>query len=211
MNHAQAERAALCDLLDEVGPDAPTLCAGWRTADLAAHLVLREGRMLAAAGIGLRPLAGWTAAVQERIKREHTWPELVARLRHGPPKRSPYGLIPGLDALVNTVEFFVHHEDVRRARPGWEPRGPLGGLAEVLWRRLPTLARLTLRRAPVGVIFRRPDGARIGIKKAEPAVIVTGEPGELTLVAFGRQEHARVEYAGEADAVARLRALRVGI
>jgi uncharacterized protein (TIGR03083 family) len=41
---ARAERAALCDLFDEVGPDAPTLCAGWTTRDLAAHLVIRERR-----------------------------------------------------------------------------------------------------------------------------------------------------------------------
>ena len=42
--HARAERASLCDLLAEVGPDAPTLCEGWTTALLAAHLVVRERR-----------------------------------------------------------------------------------------------------------------------------------------------------------------------
>ncbi|MGD0448569.1 MAG: maleylpyruvate isomerase family mycothiol-dependent enzyme [Candidatus Dormibacteria bacterium] len=36
------ERRELCDLLIQVGPDAPTLCEGWTTSDLAAHLVLRE-------------------------------------------------------------------------------------------------------------------------------------------------------------------------
>src|SRR5690606_24047731 len=39
--HARAERHALADLLMAVGPDAPTLCAGWTTAHLAAHLVVR--------------------------------------------------------------------------------------------------------------------------------------------------------------------------
>ena len=44
MSFARDERIALCDLLDETGPEAPTLCEGWRTLDLAAHLVLREHR-----------------------------------------------------------------------------------------------------------------------------------------------------------------------
>ena len=48
---AQLERGRLCDLLLEVGPDAPTLCEGWTAADLAAHLVIRERKPLAAPGI----------------------------------------------------------------------------------------------------------------------------------------------------------------
>src|SRR5262249_6128699 len=36
------ERQRLCDLLDELGPRAPTLLGPWTTQDLAAHLVLRE-------------------------------------------------------------------------------------------------------------------------------------------------------------------------
>ena len=34
---AQRERTALADLLEELGPDAPTLCAGWSAIDLATH------------------------------------------------------------------------------------------------------------------------------------------------------------------------------
>ena len=41
---AQQERQTLCDLMIDAVPDAPTLCEGWRTADLAAHLVVRERR-----------------------------------------------------------------------------------------------------------------------------------------------------------------------
>ena len=43
---------------DETGPDGPTLCEGWQTRDLAAHLVLRERRPDAAAGVMGGPLAG---------------------------------------------------------------------------------------------------------------------------------------------------------
>ena len=41
---AQQERNTLCDLFVELGSEAPTLCEGWSTADLAAHLVVRERR-----------------------------------------------------------------------------------------------------------------------------------------------------------------------
>nr|BFE88977.1 hypothetical protein GCM10020093_115780 [Planobispora longispora] len=55
MTYARAERAALSDLFARLGPDAPTLCEGWTTFDLAAHLVLRERRLDAAPGIALSP------------------------------------------------------------------------------------------------------------------------------------------------------------
>ena len=57
MSYSREERLALCALLDETGPDAPTLCEGWTTGDLAAHLVLRERRPDAAAGVW--PAARW--------------------------------------------------------------------------------------------------------------------------------------------------------
>ena len=57
MSVASDERAALCDLLDELGPDQPTLCEGWQTRDLAAHLVVREHRLDAAPGILLPAIA----------------------------------------------------------------------------------------------------------------------------------------------------------
>src|SRR5258708_15268012 len=36
------ERRELCDIIEELGPSAPTLLGGWTAHDLAAHLVLRE-------------------------------------------------------------------------------------------------------------------------------------------------------------------------
>ncbi|GAA4189761.1 TIGR03085 family metal-binding protein [Microbispora amethystogenes] len=211
MTHARTERAALCDLLDDLGPGAPTLCEGWATQDLAAHLVLRERRLDAAPGIALPLLAGHTAAVQERLTLRHSYPELVGLVRNGPPRWTPYGLVPALDAVVNTVELFVHHEDVRRAQPGWEPRELPEDLQETFWRRLRGGARFFMRGAPVGVVLRRPDGARTAGRMAEPAVVVTGEPAELLLFAFGRQEHARVTFQGDDQAVARLRQARFGL
>ncbi|MFM7872077.1 MAG: maleylpyruvate isomerase N-terminal domain-containing protein, partial [Actinomycetota bacterium] len=50
-NPARTERDLICDLFTNFGPDAPTLCAGWTTRDLAAHIAVRERRPDAAAGI----------------------------------------------------------------------------------------------------------------------------------------------------------------
>jgi uncharacterized protein (TIGR03085 family) len=219
VTYARDERVGLCDLLDELGPDEPTLCAGWRTADLAAHLVLRERRPDAALGVLGGPLGWHTRRVQARLIHEVPYARIVELIRTGPPRLSVFGL-PGADARANPVEFFVHHEDIRRAQPGWKPRVLDDGLADLLWRQL-RLARLMLRRAPVGVEFARDDEAgdddiapaqgrggaaplRITAKARAPMVTVIGPPAELTMWAFGRAGAARVRLAGSDPDVAAL-------
>jgi uncharacterized protein (TIGR03085 family) len=208
MTHAREERVALCAVLDQAGPSEPTLCEGWRTLDLAAHLVLREHRPDAGIGVLGGPLARHTRHVQSALARRTPYPRLVEIVRNGPPRLSIFG-IPGADARVNLVEFFVHHEDVRRAQPGWEPRDLDPGLSEVLWNRL-KMARFVLRKAPVGVELARDDrprpGAtgprrvRITAKARTPVVTITGTPAELTMWALGRTAAAKVRLDGsEAD------------
>ncbi|GLY82646.1 TIGR03085 family metal-binding protein [Actinoallomurus iriomotensis] len=198
-NWARAERDALCDLLAETGPDAPTLCEGWTTGDLAAHLVLRERRPDAAPGIMVPLLAGRTERVQRRILAETPFPRLVGLLRQGPPAWSPMGL-PGVDGVANTVEFFVHHEDVRRARPEWEPRQLSAAFEDLLWRRL-SAGRFLLRRVPVQVTLAEPEGRTQRLTKNGKQARVHGLPSELTLWTAGRGRAARVEVTGEAEAV----------
>jgi uncharacterized protein (TIGR03085 family) len=208
VTHARDERLALCALLDKAGPSEPTLCAGWRTVDLAAHLVLREHRPDAGMGVLGGPLAWHTRRVQSALAGQTPYPRLVETLRNGPPRLSFFG-IPGADDRVNLVEFFVHHEDVRRAQPGWEPRDLDPGLSEVLWNRL-KMAKFALRKAPVGVEFARDDQPRPGAtdprrvrltaKARTPVVTITGAPAELTMWALGRTAAARVRLDGsEAD------------
>ena len=214
MSYSREERLALCALFDETGPDAPTLCEGWTTGDLAAHLVLRERRPDAAAGVAGGPLAGYTARVQQRLRQRIPFPELVRIIRSGPPHLSVMAL-PGMDERVNAVEFFVHHEDVRRAAEGWEPRALGSGESDMLWGRL-RMARFMLRKAPVGVELARddvgpatdnPDGVpyRITARNATPAVTVVGSPAELTLWVMGRRAAARVRMDGIQAAVTKLR------
>lgn len=200
---ARGERRRLAALLEEAGPQAPTLCEGWTAADLAAHLVLRERRPDAAAGILFRPLADRTAAVQARYA-ARPWPELLELIRTGPGRLSPFAL-PGADEAANTVEFFVHAEDVRRAGPEWTPEPVDPDLAEALWKRLPMTARMEAgRRSPVGLVLRRPDGQTVVARKGAPVVTVVGEPAELLLFAFGRGAATRVVAEGDPDVVALL-------
>ncbi|WP_283133546.1 TIGR03085 family metal-binding protein [Rhizohabitans arisaemae] len=210
VSNVRAERAAICATLDRAGPDAPTLCGDWTTADLTAHLVLRERRPDAAGGIILKPLARYTESVQTGLKNGRPYPELVDLVRQGPPAWSPYA-IPPVDAAVNAVELFVHHEDVRRAQPAWEPRDLPAAVQDDLWARLRRMARLCFRKAPVGVVLRRPEGDLVGARKAEPHVVVTGDPAELLLYAFGRQAHARVALHGDETSIALLNAASLGM
>ncbi|RAY16489.1 TIGR03085 family protein [Actinomadura craniellae] len=202
-NPARAERRLLCDALVESGPEAPTLCAGWTTADLAAHLVVREGRPDTWPGMALRPLGFHTERVRRRTKRVTPFPQLVERIREGPPKWSLYAL-PGADKSANTVEYFVHHEDIRRAVPDWTPRELPPGLEEVLWRRL-KIARFVLRKVSVEVTLVRPDGKTLRVGKGARAARVHGPIGELVLWALGRCDVAQVRFTGDAEAVEVLR------
>ncbi|MGH3826526.1 MAG: TIGR03085 family metal-binding protein, partial [Pseudonocardiaceae bacterium] len=183
---AASERQELCDLMDQLGPDAPTLCGGWTTRDLAAHLVVREGRPVAAVGILLPPLAGLAARAQRGVA-EWPWPELVDLVRTGPPRWSLMRLGP-IGEKINGVEFFVHHEDVRRVGRGWEPRAADPARAEALWAVLSRLAWGCYRRSPVGVVLRRPDGTERVARRGRRSVTVIGPPEELTLHAYGRAE-----------------------
>lgn len=205
MSVSTDERATICDLFTTLGPDAPTLCAGWRTRDIAAHLVLRERRPDAMPGIMFSAFAGYTKRVQDGFARR-SWAELVDLVRTGPPALSPTR-IPLLDRLVNSVELYVHHEDVRRAQPDWEPRPADRERDAVLWAGLSRSGKLTLRRSPVGLVLRRPDGAEVVARRGPNTVVLTGEPGELLLWAFGRDE-VRVEFEGEQAALGVVRGLR---
>jgi len=213
MGWATEERALLCALLAETGPGAPTLCEGWRTLDLAAHLVLRERHPAAAAGVLGGPLKTHTALTQRKLAAT-PYQELLAKLAAGPPRLSLFG-VPGMDERLNLSEFFVHHEDVRRAAGGWEPRPLTAARADILWRRLRG-ARMLFRKVPVGVELVRGDSppdstadgvagrVRLTVRARVPMVTVTGDPGELTLWVMGRVTAARVTLDGAPGDVAML-------
>jgi uncharacterized protein (TIGR03085 family) len=208
-NHARRERLLLVDLLESVGPEAATLCKGWTTRDLAAHLVVRERRPDAAGGIMIKPLA----ARLDRIQGEYAakpYEELLELIRTGPPKLSVFG-IPGADEAANVVEYYIHGEDVRRAQSGWSPRVVDPEFAEELWGRLVRTAWLSGRRSPSGLVLRRPDGQTAVARKGSPVVTVTGEPAELLMFVTGRQEHADVQVEGDQEAIDKVQQAELGM
>lgn len=199
---AQRERLLLADLLEAEGPEAPTLCEGWRTRDLAAHVVVRERRPDAAAAMLIKQLGPRLDKAMEEFAAK-PYEELIQLIRSGPPRFSPFQL-KQIDEASNTIEFYVHTEDVRRAQPDWTPRELDRVFQDALWSRLERAARLMGRGAPTGLVLRRPDGQTVVAHRGTPVVTVTGEPSELLLFAYGRQSAAKVELDGDKDAIAKL-------
>ncbi|MFD0314348.1 TIGR03085 family metal-binding protein [Streptomyces flavalbus] len=199
---AQRERLLLADLLETAGPEAPTLCEGWQTRDLAAHVVVRERRPDAAGGILIKQLAPRLERVMEEFAAK-PYEELIQLIRTGPPRFSPFSL-KQIDEASNIVEYYVHAEDVRRAQPDWSPRELDPVFQDTLWSRLERSARLMGRGAPTGLVLRRPDGQTAVAHRGAPVVTVTGEPSELVLFLYGRQSAAKVELDGDENAIAKL-------
>jgi uncharacterized protein (TIGR03085 family) len=206
----QAERAALCDLFLQVGPDAPTLCEGWATYDLAAHLVIRERKPLSGPGLvmGGAP-ARLTARILARAKQDHSYPELVATVRRGPP-----ALLRPFDKAMNQNEYFVHHEDVRRGGGDTTPRtgAEAAPVEDALWAMLQKSGKFATRPVKeIGVDLVRPNGDVIHARPGTPLATLTGTAMEIALFLSGRGEAAQVELGGPPEAVAVVRAAGFGI
>jgi uncharacterized protein (TIGR03085 family) len=197
MSIAQQERAALVTTMRGVGPEQPTLCGDWTTRDLAAHLVIRERRLDAAPGILIPKFAGYTERVQNQVAAENDWNVLLDQIASGPPLLSPFKLI---DPFVNVAEMFIHHEDVRRAVSGWEPRELAADTTAALAKQVGLMSRRTMSKTPARVSLRTPDGKTLATVGKGPAVVAIGEPGELLLFISGRDE-AKITFTGDDDAV----------
>jgi len=192
-------RRSLAQELLEAGPDAATLCVGWTARDLAAHLVVREHRPDAALGIAVPALARWTSRVQT-AEAARPFPEVVETFAAGPPLLSPFR-IPLVARLADPAEFAVHREDVRRARPGWQPLPANPALFDVLWQRLRAIGSLTARQSPVGIRAVRTDApGNLQLNRRNPQVILRGDPLEILLRMSGRTE-VDVEVIGDEAAI----------
>jgi uncharacterized protein (TIGR03085 family) len=191
--------------LVRLGPDAPTACDGWTTADLAAHIYVRERRADAMPGVVLPGrFASHTDRVMASVLRVHSYDHVVSRIADGP----PLTLRP-LDELMNLFEFFVHAEDVRRAN-GEGPRELAPELERLMWRRLRPMLRLMFRRAKgIQIEFVTAHGDRTVIGNG-PTVRLLAPVGELVLYAYNRKDIAEVQQTGEAVAMDALAAARLG-
>jgi uncharacterized protein (TIGR03085 family) len=192
---AERERRDLADLLVALGPDAPTCCAGWTTAHLAAHLVVRDRRPDALAGYAVEgagrggPLVAWTHRAEDRLRTRTRYADVVARVRSGPRRWSPLAW-PSIVRAINVSEFAIHHEDVRRAQDDWTPRHLSREDQDTIWASFGLYARRAAGRR--GVVLRRSDVDGEEKRIGAAGRTVEGEPMELLLWAAGRRDVARV-------------------
>ena len=205
---ARRERDDLCDLALTLGPDAPTLCEGWDAHDLVTHLLVRERQPVSSLGNVVPARSGLTDRAMSR-GRDRSFGVQVEQLRR---PAAPLRLVPVLDRAMNTFEMVVHHEDLRRAQPGWEPRALPAADVEALWSQLGRGAALLGRQLPVPTAVRRTDtGATTTMRKGPDPVVVSGPVLELVLFLFGRDQIRDVTFDGPPAAVARLRGADLGV
>ena len=205
VSFARSERLALCDTAVSLGPTAPTLCEGWEVKDLLVHLLVRERRPWAAPGIFLPPLAP-VLRKAEAAYAARPLEALAARLRD--PKGTPFAVGP-IEKAVNTVEFFVHHEDLRRAQPGWEPRTLPADAARDLWRTLKLLGKGLVRSAGTPVVVGNGTDTAT-LRAGDEPVTVTGPVGELLLFCFGRHQVRGLSFDGPAERITQLENASLG-
>ncbi len=210
MSFAKSERKKLAETLHSVGPDAVTLCDGWSAHDLLAHLWLRETDPLAALGMFFPPLAKRTIRRMDEVKGEYEFDELVDKYAAG-----PHGVFrfSKLDELGNTLECFVHHEDLLRGDGDKTPRLLPKNHEDVLWKVAKKLAKARLRRFKRGVILERGGqwgGETESVSLGSEPITISGEPGELVLLLFGRGRSASYECSGK-DAEKALAKLKLDV
>ncbi|NBU30370.1 MAG: TIGR03085 family protein [Actinobacteria bacterium] len=185
-------RAQLCDLFEQVGPTAPTLCEGWTAADLAAHLVIREGRPDAALGIVAKPFAARTTRIQ-RAYAQLPWSQLVAKVRRGAPIWSP---LRWLDGAANLIEFAVHLQDVLQANPSTATPQTDAVTQEqiesLVWKRLSAGAQLMFRNVRIPLTFAT-TGGQVKVVRPGSGIRITGTPMQLVMEATGRHSSALIE------------------
>jgi uncharacterized protein (TIGR03085 family) len=176
------------------------MCGGWTVKDLVVHLLVRERKPWAGLGRVVAALAGSTERASSELA-ERDLASLVTQLRSVPLA------LAVVDPLVNGMEMFVHHEDVRRAQPGWTARALSGGDERQLWLAVTTLGRLQARRGGVPLVI--VSGARRAVLRAgESPVVVSGPVPEVLLFLSGRSSVAQVTFDGTEERIAQLRRTR---
>ena len=205
---ARRERHALCDLALCLGEDSATLCGSWTAKDLVTHLLVREGNPIGSAGLMIAPLSGLTERAMARLARRD-FAVLVERLRD--PGLTAYALKP-VEVLANTLEYFVHHEDLRRAQPDWAPRELPAADEDTLWKAIRRGGRFLTRSVDVPLRLSRTDsnGSATLHRGADP-VRIFGRPSELALFVFGRTQVSDLTFEGSEDSIAALRAANLGV
>ena len=192
---AAHERLALVQALQQAGAEADTLCEGWNAHDLAVHVAVRDARPDVVFGQKV-PMVAARAGRRYQQFEQMSFGELVPRIQAGAPRWSPARLRQ-VDNAMNTLEFFVHTEDVLRAGPVSKsaPRREVPEpVRRTLWRHAShTMFKAAARKAARRITFLSPVcGAVTHGRDGDPILILEGAPEELVLWAFGRDAAAQV-------------------
>ncbi|MCX6500080.1 MAG: TIGR03085 family metal-binding protein, partial [Arthrobacter sp.] len=175
MQFVDPSREVLAETLLAAGPDCPTLCTGWQTRHLAAHLFLRERKARVGLGLLIKRLSKASDQATEdlaaKIRTPDAYAKLVNTFRAGPPALSPLR-IKALDESSNLIEYFVHTEDVRRAVDRWAPRALDEAYSDALWAELIKRAATLYRGVDLGIVLVRPSGPRHVAKRAPVSVAI---------------------------------------
>jgi uncharacterized protein (TIGR03085 family) len=173
---------------------------------MAAHVYVRERRPDAALGVlPLGPVSRYTDRVMESVLEAQGYEGLLRKLR----EPAPILRVLHIDEAINSVEFFIHTEDVRR--PNNMPDRELPDEFErKIAGRLKQQGRLSFRRAGARVRLVPTVGEPAEFGKG-PVVEVHGKPSELMLLAFNRKADAKVEYTGDPAGIEALKKARLGL
>ena len=203
MSWVEGERHSLAAEFRAADPDAPTLCAGWTTRHLCAHLVQREHAMLRNVWDQVTTKTPGEERFMRRLVDDAGTPDgyaaLVDTFAAGPSRHS---LMGRFDETLNFLEYVVHHEDLRRGSGPVVPRDLPAAELDEIWRRARPILKRAYRKAPVGVEL-APDGGVVVAVRSGPGGVVTvaGSPVELLMHAFGRRGAAEVRVDGSTDDV----------
>lgn len=202
MRWVEGERESLAVDFRAADPDAPTLCVGWTTRHLCAHLVQREHAILRNVWDQVTTKAPGEERFMRRLVDDAGTPDgyaaLVDRFAAGPSRGS---LMGRFDEPLNLVEYVVHHEDLRRGSGPVPPRDLPAAEFDEIWRRARPFLKRAYRKAPVGVELAPDGGALTPVRSGPSTVTLAGSPLELVLHAFGRRGAADVRVDGSSDAV----------
>ncbi len=203
MTWVEGERHSLAAEFRAADPNAPTLCAGWTTRHLCAHLVQREHAMLRNVWDQVTTKTPGEERFMRRLVDDAATPDgyaaLVDTFAAGPSRRS---LMGRFDETLNFLEYVVHHEDLRRGSGPVPPRDLPAAELDEIWRRSRPILTRAYRKAPVGVELAPDGGAAVPVRSGPGGVVtVAGSPVELLLHAFGRRGAADVRVDGSADDV----------
>ncbi|GAA1491417.1 TIGR03085 family metal-binding protein [Brachybacterium sacelli] len=202
------EREAFAATFDALGPQAPTILPGWDASDLLEHLLGRERYPHLLVGPRLPGPLGQRAVAAREDFRARPWAEQVELFREGPGRLSPVGAV---DRASGQGELLIHHEDLRRAQEGWEPRLLPDEEQARAWRALSLLSRVSVH-VDADITLVSPQGGRqLRSRRSTGALRVHGEALELLLWVSGRDEVAQVRLEGDEGALQALQEGRRGL